>query len=238
MTWKERIRYSIQGGILSVGISWIFYKSTEICAISLMFVYFYLKCKQKELKERRVEILRMQFKDGILMMASLLSAGYSPENTIERLAMEMKLLWGKEADMVVEFNKMRNELSLNRPIEQLWNDFALRSGIEEAESFAEVFAIVKRSGGNISVVIQWAVQRLNQRFQAEEQIQTMLAARKYEQKVMNIVPILILFYINISSPDMIAVMYITIPGRIVMTVCLAIYIGAYQLAKKIVEIEV
>ncbi len=182
--------------------------------------------------------MRIQFKDGILMMTSLLSAGYSPENTIQKVAFEMEMVWGKDADMTAEFRKMKNELSLNRPMEQLWNDFALRSGIEEAESFAEVFAVVKRSEGNVSIVIQWAVQRLNQRFQTEEQIQTMLEARKYEQKVMNFIPLIILFYINISSPEMISIMYRTIPGRIIMTGCLIVYIMAYLLAKKIVQIEV
>lgn len=238
MTWIEQVRYSIQGGVFSIGISWIFYKSIIICIISFVSVYFYLKYKKEELRKKRLKTLRIQFKDGILMMTSLLSAGYSPENTIQKVAFEMEMVWGKDADMTAEFRKMKNELSLNRPMEQLWNDFALRSGIEEAESFAEVFAVVKRSEGNVSIVIQWAVQRLNQRFQTEEQIQTMLEARKYEQKVMNFIPLIILFYINISSPEMISIMYRTIPGRIIMTGCLIVYIMAYLLAKKIVQIEV
>ncbi len=234
----QRLRYSIQGAVLSIGISWIFYKSITICILSLVFVVFYLKYKKIELKKKRLDMLRMQFKDGILVMASLLSAGYSPENAVGKIITELEMLWGKDADMVLEFKKMNNELSLNRPIEQMWHDFAERSGLEEVENFAEVFSVVKRSGGNVSIIIQWAVQRLNQRFQVEEQIQTMLASRKYEQKIMNFIPIFILFYINISSAEMISAMYTTISGRIIMTICLVIYIFAYMLAKKIIEIEV
>ena len=234
----QRLRYSIQGAVLSIGISWIFYKSITICILSLVVVVFYLKYKKIELKKKRLDMLRMQFKDGILVMASLLSAGYSPENAVGKIITELEMLWGKDADMVLEFKKMNNELSLNRPIEQMWHDFAERSGLEEVENFAEVFSVVKRSGGNVSIIIQWAVQRLNQRFQVEEQIQTMLASRKYEQKIMNFIPIFILFYINISSAEMISAMYTTISGRIIMTICLVIYIFAYMLAKKIIEIEV
>lgn len=232
------IRYSIQGAVLSIGISWTFYKSIEICILSLFSVIFYLKYKKMELRKKRLDRLRMQFRDGILVMTSLLSAGYSPENAVEKIIMELELLWGEDADMVLEFRKMNNELSLNRPIEPMWYDFAQRSGLEEVENFAEVFSVVKRSGGNVSTIIQWAVQRLNQRFQAEEQIQTMLASRRYEQKVMNVIPIFILFYINLSSPEMVSAMYTTIPGKMIMTICLGVYILAYILAKKIIEIEV
>lgn len=238
MTSFQRLRYSIQGAVLSIGISWIFYKNIVVCILSLVFVVFYLKYKKIELKKKRLDMLRTQFKDGILIMASLLSAGYSPENAVGKIITELEMLWGKDADMVLEFKKMNNELSLNRPIEQMWHDFAERSGLEEVENFAEVFSVVKRSEGNVSIIIQWAVQRLNQRLQVEEQIQTMLASRKYEQKIMNFIPIFIIFYINISSPEMISAMYTTIPGKIIMTVCLVIYLLAYMLAKKIIEIEV
>ncbi|MCI6677231.1 MAG: type II secretion system F family protein [Clostridiales bacterium] len=238
MTPMETLHYSVQGTLLSVSISWVFYKSVFVCGVSLLSVVFYLKYKQEQLRKKRLELLRMQFRDGIVMMASLLSAGYSPENAVAKVPAELEMLWGKDADMALEFHKMSNELLLNRPIEAIWNDFAKRSGMEEAENFAQVFAIVKRSGGNVSLIIQWAVQRLNQRFQAEEQIQTMLASRKYEQKIMNSIPIIILVYINISSPEMISSMYTTISGRIIMTICLCIYLVSYGLAKKIVEIEV
>lgn len=238
MTSFQQLRYSIQGAVLSIGISWIFYKNIVVCILSLVFVVFYLKYKKIELKKKRLDMLRTQFKDGILIMASLLSSGYSPENAVGKIITELEMLWGKDADMVLEFKKMNNELSLNRPIEQMWHDFAERSGLEEVENFAEVFSVVKRSEGNVSIIIQWAVQRLNQRLQVEEQIQTMLASRKYEQKIMNFIPIFIIFYINISSPEMISAMYTTIPGKIIMTICLVIYLLAYMLAKKIIEIEV
>ena len=95
-----------------------------------------------ELRKKRLDRLRMQFRDGILVMTSLLSAGYSPENAVEKIIMELELLWGEDADMVLEFRKMNNELSLNRPIEPMWYDFAQRSGLEVVENFAEVFSVV------------------------------------------------------------------------------------------------
>ena len=90
------IRYSIQGAVLSIGISWTFYKSIEICILSLFSVIFYLKYKKMELRKKRLDRLRMQFRDGILVMTSLLSAGYSPENAVEKIIMELELLWGEE----------------------------------------------------------------------------------------------------------------------------------------------
>lgn len=238
MRAEEWGRYGIQGIVISSAIAYVFYKSVWAVAISWAFVIPYLSYKKMELKNKRLDQLRMQFKDSILALASLLAAGYSVENAMGKVAGEIRLIWGEKADMAYELDRMVNQLAVNRTAEYVWSEFAMRCGLEEAENFAGIFAIVKRSGGEISSVIQWAVLRMNQRFQTEEQIQTMIASKRYEQRLMNAMPIGILFYVSISSPDLLTVMYTTMAGRAIMTVCLAVYILAYLLAEKIVKIEV
>ena len=54
----------------------------------------------------------------------------------------------------------------------------------------------------------------------------MLASRIFEQKIMNLIPFLIVLYIDLTSPGFFSVMYRTWMGRGVMTMCLAAY-GAH-----------
>ena len=65
-----------------------------------------------------------------------------------------------------------------------------------------------------------------------------MAEKAYEQKVMNVVPIGIILYMNMTSPEFLSIMYTSMTGRLVMTVCIGIYVGAYVLAKQIMKIEV
>ena len=80
-------------------------------------------------------------------------------------------------------------------------------------------------------------QTIGDRIQVKEEILTMTASRRYEQKIMNAVPILIILYIDFSSPGFFTVMYSSVPGRIVMTVCLALYLFSIRLAENILNIR-
>ena len=71
-----------------------------------------------------------------------------------------------------------------------------------------------------------------------EDILTMNASKRYEQKVMNMIPFGIILYMNFSSPEFLSTLYTTLLGRITMTGCLAVYILAIYLAERIMRIEV
>lgn len=70
------------------------------------------------------------------------------------------------------------------------------------------------------------------------EIETMLAARKYEFKVMAVIPFVMIAYMKFSFPEFMKILYGNPTGIGVMTACLAIYFGAYLLGEKIVNIEV
>ena len=68
----------------------------------------------------------------------------------------------------------------------------------------------------------------------------MNAAKRYEQRVMNLVPFLIILYMNFSSPEFFRTLYTTVLGRITMTLCLCLllYVLSVWLAGRIMDIEV
>ena len=71
-----------------------------------------------------------------------------------------------------------------------------------------------------------------------EEIQTLTASRRFEQKIMNLLPFLIILYVDLTSPGFFDQMYTTVVGRIVMSGCLAIYGAAYWISGKILDITV
>ena len=47
----------------------------------------------------------------------------------------------------------------------------------------------------------------------------------------------ILLYVRTASPDLLKIMYTTLTGNLIMTVCLAVYAGAYFWSEKIMDIH-
>lgn len=171
------------------------------------------------------------------MLSSSLAAGYSMENSFSQAEIQLRELYGERAMMADEFSDMRRQLSLNRTLEELWSDFADRSGVEEIRSFALILRSARRNGGRMGAVISHIAEIIGGKLQVQEEIRTMTAQKQFEQKIMNLVPYCIVIYIEFSSPGFFRQMYGTAAGRVVMTGCLLIYCASCFLAFKILDIE-
>lgn len=218
-------------------VAYAFYRSVTAFWCLLPFALAYPLYLKKQLHQKRQQELKRQFKEGIQILSSSLSAGYSMENALAVSGKELQLLYGEQGMITREFAYMVWQLNMNRPVEQLMSEFGERSGIEEIENFAGIFAVAKRSGGQLVPVIQNSVNVIQDRLQVQEEIRTLTASRKFEQKIMNLIPFFIILYIDGTSPGFFRMMYDTVMGRILMTICLLVYGLAWYMSKQILEIS-
>jgi len=71
----------------------------------------------------------------------------------------------------------------------------------------------------------------------KQEIETLLAARKFEQKILNIMPIGMIFILSMTAQDYIEPIFNTPQGRGAMTVCLLLLIAAFLISNKIMNIK-
>lgn len=193
---------------------------------------------RERLKVKRQEELQIQFKDAILAVSGCLNAGYSAENAFSEALKETDRVYGKESMMSREIRLLIHKTRLNRTVEDVLMDFAIRSGLEDVKSFADVFLAAKSSGGEMMKIISRTTDIISEKVRIKQDILTATAGRRMEQKIMNAVPFVIVFYMEVSSPGFFDVLYTTAAGRVIMTGCLLIYLGAIVWGQKILEIEV
>lgn len=230
--------YGLQG--LAVGglFGYIFYRSAAAFLFFIPLGFLFPMMKKKEHKEKRLEQLNLEFKEGILLLSSFLSAGYSVENAFSSSVRELVILYGEEGLISKEFRHIESQIRMNRSVEQALAEFAGRSGLDDVKNFAEVFAAAKRSGGELVSIISHTADVIRDKVQVRQEILTMTASKQFEQKIMNIIPFFIVLYIDMTSPGFFNIMYSTGIGRILMTICMAVYIMAYTIAKRIMKIEI
>lgn len=183
-------------------------------------------------------MLASQFKEGMVVLASALSAGYSIENALAAGEQELALLYGTEGLITREFAAMVQQIRTNRSVEQLLMDFADRSGLEDIQNFSEVFSVAKRSGGDLGGMMRHTADIIRDKMQVREEIVTLTASKQFEQKIMNLIPFFIVFYVDGTSPGFFEQMYGTGVGRMLMSGCLLVYLAAYGLAMRILAIDV
>jgi len=238
LDWRETILYGAVGIGIAIMLGSIFYNSIYGIFFLFTIVPFYLKEKKAELCNKRKEQLNMQFKEAIATIAVNLRAGYSVENAVRESYRDCSLLFGKESLICEELFSIIKGLDNNVTLEVLLQDFGKRSDVESVQDFAEIFHIAKRTGGDLNRIIQDTVAVICDKLEINNEIQILLSAKKYEQKIMNLVPIFIILYIRKTSPGFFEPLYHNPIGIFIMTICLILYGIAYFMAKKITNIHI
>ena len=181
---------------------------------------------------------RNQFKDSIQIMAATLKAGYSVENAWRETEKELLELHGEKGFMAAEVRWMNEGVRMNEPLERLLLSFAARSGCEEIESFAEVFAFAKRSGGDFVHIMQTTVQKLAGRIEVEREVATVLAGKRLEGRIMEIMPLAILAYLQVASGEFLDALYGSAFGVAVMSIAFCCYLAAIKWSEHILNIQI
>ena len=166
------------------------------------------------------------------------TAVYSAENAVRASVKDLGRLYEKGSDILEEFRYIESQLRLSVPVEELFLDFGKRSGVEDIENFAAVFYTAKRTGGDMTQMIQKVARMLGDKIEVKKEIEATLAAKKSEQMVMSVMPAGIICYLKLTSPGFLDVLYGNPFGICAMTVCMVIYGLSYWLGVKIVDIEV
>lgn len=226
-------------GILFLsGIGYLFYKSFLGIFLLSPFSILYLKYKKNKLIEERKWKLNLEFRDGIMSISSSLNAGYSIENSLSEAIGDLKILYGESSYIVNEFEYMASQIRMNRTIEEVLQEFANRSQLEDIHNFAEVFITAKRTGGDMIKIIRATSKVIGDKIDVKREIKTLITAKQFETKIMNLIPLGIILYMWMFSPGFLDPLYHNLFGIIIMTAALIVYIVSFLLSKKIINIEI
>lgn len=223
-------------GLLVTGMfAFFFYRSIWALPPMSLVGWFYLRRSRRHRRRRKNRQLLIQFKECIQAVAASMRAGYAVENAFLDSISDIRSMFGEGCAMERELQQLRQGLGNNVTLELLLTEMGQRNGLEEMQEFAEVFAIAKRNGGSIPVMIDAANSSISRRLAVEEEMETLLSSRKLEQRVMNAMPFLIVWYVEVSNPGYFDMLYGNLAGMTLMTVCMGIYLAAYALSERIFE---
>lgn len=221
-----------------VGIAWIYYRSwLAVLVLAPAGVWYYFQILDQCIRKKEQEFL-IQFKEFLQTFSSLLNTGYSVENAVKESLKEMHVFYTEDASILRELEIMVRQIRMQIPVEQVIEGLAERTKLTDVENFAGVFVTAKRSGGNMMRIIRTAADQIGDKIDVKREIDTILAAKKYEFHIMSMIPSGIVLYMTVSFPEFMGKLYGNAIGTGVMTGCLITYLGAYRLGQKIIEIEV
>lgn len=235
---KEKIIGLLEYVFLCSVFAFFFYRSVIAFIVFLPGVFYFRKIYIASLITKRKKKLSTEFSQTLYSVISGLKAGYSIENAFIEAKRDAELFFGSESLMVFEIQIIKSGLNMHMNLEDLIEDLGTRSGDEEILLFADVFKCAKRNGGNITEVLSETADRIQERICIDREIDLLISEKLLELRIMEVVPFVILIYLDITSRGYFDILYEGLRGRFAMTICLMVYIAAAFVAEKIVRIKV
>ena len=234
----ELFKYTAVGAGTGLLICWLCYHSIYSVPAAAVVAVIYLKKKKTSLMEKRKKQLQYHFKDFIGAFHTSLNAGYSIENGIKEALADIKQMYGEKDVMTKEIRIMLSSLKVGRSVEEVFYELGERSGLEDIRLFAELLAIGKRQGGRLGKILGDTKYIICGKIDTEQEIDKQLAEKKYEQRIMSLMPACVILYLRLTFDGFIEQLYGNLTGVIIMSICLVVYAAAFYLGERIVDIKV
>jgi len=255
MSVKEKMIYFILAFIVGAIVGYLFYggigkdeygNATMIThalniiiptLVGLIAGKMFLPIRVKQILNKRRKELSAQFRDMLEGITTSLGAGNNVMNSFNAVYMDLKVQYPEDAYILKELEIILSGMQSNFNIEDLLESFGIRSGIDDIESFANVFKICYRKGGNIRDVINTTHEVLSKKMEIKEEIETTVSGSKLDQMIMIVMPIMLVAIIKVMSPEF-SSNFVTGSGLIATTISIGLFIAAYYVGKVIMDIKV
>lgn len=186
------------------------------------------------LKKKRSRTLTLQFKDMLESLSTSIGAGKNVPNAMEDAKKDMENQYGQYSYIFMELYTIIEGIRNGISVEELLVDFGIRSENEDIMNFADVFATANRQGGNMKEIIYETKSMISQKIDIEMEIQTMLSSNKNELNIMLVLP----FVVVIATKSFTNAGGFSVVNFLVKLAALVMFIGAYFLGQKLIEIKV
>lgn len=200
---------------------------------AMMFlVPMYIKRK----KDKRDEKVKNQFRDMLESLSSSFSSGSNVTKAFEAALQDLRMQYDENDYIVEEMQEIINGVSQNIGIEVMLRNFGERSGNEDIVSFADVFEICYRKGGDMRSVIHRTHGVISEKMAVSDEIKTKLTSNKLQHNAMSLMPIAVVAMLKLTNQAF-AENFATLTGVVVNTVAIGIFVGAYKYGQKIIDVK-
>ncbi len=236
--FSERMAGLITSLMVPAVIAYLFYRSIAAFVVLLPLAGYVGRRRRAESERKRKHELNLEFREAVISVQTALNAGYSVENAFIEAGRDMENMYGPEAMITVEFKSLERRLKTNENLENIIYDMAERSGLDDIKDFADVFSAAKRSGGDLTKIIRRTSDTISDKIEVRREIETLVSAKRMENRIMQAVPFGIIAYLNMTSAGFLSSLYHNPTGVVVMSFCLALYAGGFCLSERITDIEI
>jgi tight adherence protein B len=177
---------------------------------------------------RRQTAFADQLDDSLQLMASSLRAGHSIMRAMDSVSHEAA------SPTSEEFTRLVNETRVGRELGEALDEIAERTASEDFAWVAQAIAIQREVGGNLSEVMETAVNTMRERGRLYRHVRALSAEGRLSAYVLIALPVGVAAFMFASRGDYIRPLYTTFLGVVMLvTAVVLVAVGAFWLSRVI-----
>ncbi len=236
---KEKIRFVFFCGLGFMSVGYLFYHSIILSLILSSLSYPCIRVYSNYKADKRRKELKEQFRDLLYSISASVTTGRHMAEALYEAEQNLRLIYKEDSLIVLELSYMVKRIYEYRESEEeILRDFAARASIEDISDFVDIYLICRETGGDFIKVITKASEIIMDKICIEKDINTITSQKRFEAKILTAIPFIVILFLQLVSPDYLAVMYADIKGHLLMTLALLGIGFAYMWSMKLTKIEV
>jgi len=168
---------------------------------------------------------------AIIIMNNAFKSGKSTIQAVEIASLKLS------KPISSEFKRMHQEMKYGLAVEVVFDRFAKRMNLEEAEYLSSSLTILNRTGGNIVNVFNSIEKTLFDKMKLKEDLKNSTTVSNLLVKILLVVPIVIVAAIYLLNPNYFDPFFESTTGYVLMALVILLFIVYAYLLQKIVKVE-
>lgn len=220
--------------IISLLVAYLFFGDIRLLFITVPYLIYVLR---KDIRDYKHKLRQRQLEDFlsfITCVSGALMSGYALEGAFRYAIREIEKN-DSENTLRSNLTAVMNLIDCGASVELALGSLGKNIDVIEAKQLQNILALGKKYGGNTVVILKQFAKTLRDKQSADKEIATMIAAKKLEGKIMQVMPFLIVAYMKLTSRQQFAILYKGVLGKAFMAACLLVIIAMGVVTDKIID---
>lgn len=183
-------------------------------------------------RERRVMALQDQLDGWLMVLANALRATPAIGQALESTARLMSAPLSEELDLILK------ETHLGTPLDEALGNASQRIGSRSVSSALAVLLIARRTGGDLSAILERSAEQLREMARLEGVVRTKTAETKTQGYVLGVMPFAMVGIMHLMDPTWFVPLTTGLVGWCVVAIAVALWLVAVFSARKILAVDI
>jgi tight adherence protein B len=181
---------------------------------------------------RRRRAIEGQLGEALTHIANAMRAGFALLQAIDSAARRLR------PPLAEEFARLVTDVNLGRTLEDALADLSERVGSYDLEMVVTAILIQRRTGGNLSEILDNVAETMRERNRVRGEIRTLTAQQRFAGTVLSIWPIFLGIIFFLVNPDLMSNLWTTPVGIVLLVSAAFLQLLGFLTIRRIIAIDI